>query len=429
MNRLDRFERGYAILVMLYFSGCLTNIMNGSILLPQESTPEINVIASPIVSAFQNLLFLILFGLIALRIKYFLPVVAKRKMLWVVVGIAIASVVWSEVPDLTFRRGNLLLFSTLLSLYFAMRFPLRQQLHMLAQTFGILAVSNFLFTLAFPSQGINRMAHAGAWMGITLHKNGLAGLMVLSAVIFFSIVIDKRERTLATFGGLAISVLLVILSTSRTGLSVMILLMVLTYAFQLLRSKSTFALPAFLAGFLTIGATIVLVVDNYERILTSMGRDATLTGRTTIWEVALERWTERPWFGYGYQSFWIPDQGNSLEVLYRMSWQPAHGHNGFLDLLVELGAVGFVAFAISLLIAFKRAIAWYKLNPNAIGTLPLISFCYVIMYNLTESSLLFTPNGINWFLYVLMSTSILIQAFPVMNASETVIEPEPLISM
>lgn len=419
MNRLDRFERGYAILVLIYFSGCLSNIMNGSIFLPQESTPEINVIASPVVSAFQNLLFLILFGLIALRFKQFLPVLMTRKMIWVIVGIAVGSVLWSEVPDQTFRRGNLLLFSTLLALYFAMRFPLRQQLHMLAQSFGILAVSNFLFTLAFPRQGINSVNHAGAWMGITLHKNGLAGLMVLSAVVFFSIVTDKRERTPAAIGGLALSVLLVILSTSRTGLSVMILLMALIYIFKLLQWKSTFALPAFLSAFLTIGATIVLVVDNYEKILTSMGRDATLTGRTTIWEVALERWAERPWFGYGYQSFWIPDQGNSLEVLYRMSWQPAHGHNGFLDLLVELGAVGFLAFAISLFVAFKRAIAWYKLNPNAVGAIPLASFCYVIMYNLTESSLLFTPNGINWFLYVLMSTAILVQPFPVSDPIET----------
>ncbi len=414
---LERFEKGYAILVLFYFTGCLTNIMNGAIFLPQESTPEINVIVNPTVSAFQNVLFLVLFGLFSLRWKQFFPVLSTRKMLWVVVLLAIVSVLWSGVPEQTFRRGNLLLFTTLMACYFAMRFTLRQQIHLLAWTLGILGIVNVLFVLAFPSQGIDSMNHAGAWMGITLHKNGLAGLMVLSAVIFFSLVLDNRERNSATIAGLVLSVALVHLSTSRTGLSVMILLMGLTYAFKILRWRSTFALPAFLATFLTVGATIVVLVDNYEAVLTSMGRDATLTGRTTIWQVALEKLAERPWFGYGYQSFWIPDQGNSLEVFYRMTWQPAHGHNGFIDLLVELGVIGFTAFALSLLMSFKRATTWYQANPGAVGTIPLVSFCYVIMYNLTESALLFNPNGINWFLYVLMSTSVLIQ--PLVRASES----------
>ncbi len=409
---LDRLERGYAILVLCYFSGCLSGLIDGAVFLPQESTPEINPIQTPAVSALQNFLFLTLFGLICLRWKRFLPILSTRKMIWVIVFLAIGSGFWSELPEQSFRRGALLLCTTLTAIYFATRFSLRQQLHLLAQTFGILAVANFLFVLAFPSQGIDSVSHAGAWMGITLHKNGLAGLMVLSSVIFFSLVSDKRERNAMAIAGLGLSVALVVLSTSRTGLSVMILLMALSYSFRLLSWQSTFALPAFLAAFLTFATTIVVVVDNYERILTSMGRDATLTGRTTIWQVAWERWIERPWFGYGYQAFWIPGQGNSLEVLYRMSWQPAHGHNGFLDLLVELGAVAFVAFALSLLMAFKRAVTWYKLSPNAMGTVPLILFCYLILYNLTESALLFTPNGLNWFLYVLMTTSVLVQPFP-----------------
>ena len=55
---------------------------------------------------------------------------------------------------------------------------------------------------------------------------------------------------------------------------------------------------------LVISAVSFLVLTNLDSILLLFGRDASLTGRTTIWKVLLISVTKRPWLGFGYQAFW-----------------------------------------------------------------------------------------------------------------------------
>ena len=51
-------------------------------------------------------------------------------------------------------------------------------------------------------------------------------------------------------------------------------------------------------------------------MLTALGRSATLTGRTRIWQMSLDNIAQRPWLGYGFGAFWRPG-----EVEARTMWQ------------------------------------------------------------------------------------------------------------
>jgi O-antigen ligase len=75
-------------------------------------------------------------------------------------------------------------------------------------------------------------------------------------------------------------------------------------------------------------------------ILALFGKDPSLTGRTEIWD-AIARMTERrPWLGYGYSAFWLPDSEPMEWIRHETGWRVPSAHQGWLDLRAELGWAG-----------------------------------------------------------------------------------------
>jgi O-antigen ligase len=60
------------------------------------------------------------------------------------------------------------------------------------------------------------------------------------------------------------------------------------------------------------------------------------TGRTVIWDVAIQAWAEHPILGYGYMS----GPKNAIRDNWRLAhWLPPHAHNEFLQALLSGGVV------------------------------------------------------------------------------------------
>lgn len=419
-----QLEKSLLIFAIVYLSGCPFGIITGVQFVPTNVAPEIlSDVSSPIISVMQWGMFALVTLLAGLRWKQIVPVILKRRMLWVIPCLAIASIAWSKVPDLTLRRSIGLFFTTFTAVYFGGRFSMREQLQLLGWAFGILIVTNTLFILAFPSYGIHMGVHQGSWRGLTSHKNALGQLMVMSTLVFLTLLNSVRKHRMLMATLLAMSIVIVLLTTSKTALAIMGVILFLAYFFRGLRWRSTVAFPIYFFAFLAIAVLLVFVADNFETILAAMGRNATLTGRTDVWGVALEKFPQHFWGGYGYSSFWLKDQGDSIEVYYRMNWQAAHGHNGYLDLLLDLGVIGFSAFISSFLISFRRATTWLKLHRGSEGLYPLLMSSFILLYNLTESSLIVESISIVWFTYVLVTTATLVQPIPIRTAQSS---PQPV---
>lgn len=100
-----------------------------------------------------------------------------------------------------------------------------------------------------------------------------------------------------------------------------------------------------IAWFVGPGLADTLFTD----VLEATGKDTTLTGRTEIWNYGLSLVPDHPIFGRGYQAFWI--QGTpDAEALWRMGNIAVRDgfnfHNQYLELLIEVGAVGVVIFVV-----------------------------------------------------------------------------------
>lgn len=340
--------------------------------------------------------------------KSFLLVVKMDFLIWVLVGIALASAIWTVAPDITFRRGLLLLGTTLFGVYLAMRYSLREQLQLLSLALGLVILLSIVFALGLPSSGLMTTqeggVHAGAWRGVMTHKNILGRLMVLSSVVFFFVanshsIANSKYRWLAWIGYL-LSFFLVICSTSKTALVVFLALMIIMPLYRTWRRNYNQLIPIAIALILVIGSAIILFVDNLPFIASYMGRDLTLTGRTELWSVMFELIQEHPLLGYGFNGFWRDWDSDVTAYLWRtLQWECPYGHNGFMDLLAELGILGLAVFFLSLITAYIKGMRFLRITKNIEGLWTLMYLTFLLIYNLSESTLLAT-NSIFWILYV-----------------------------
>lgn len=402
MHRLSRLAEKVFVVFTLFLS--TTALI--PILIEKEDA------AAATQDAFSPILFLgiyiVTLLLIIQRWKSFVRVAQKNIWIWLVVGIVMASVFWSVAPDITQRRSILLLGTTLFGIYLAMRYTLREQLQLLAWVCGIVIVLSFLLAIALPSYGLMTFqeggAHAGAWRGILPHKNILGRFMNLSAIIFLLLAISNsifhRKYRWVLWAGFVLSVVLIILTTSKTALVVFLTLTIILPLYRALRGDYTQLVPSMIALVLVGGSAATLLLDNLPVIAGALGKDLTLTGRTDIWAVMLELISERPLFGYGFNAFWQGWDHEITAYIWRtLEWECPYGHNGFMDLLAELGISGLTVFFLSYVTACIRAIMWLRMTKTVEGLLPLMYLTFLFMYNITESSLLIT-NSTTWILYV-----------------------------
>lgn len=339
--------------------------------------------------------------------KQCLRVATRDKLLLLLLGIALISILWSAEPEATLRRGIALIGTTLFGIYLATRYNWDELLRLLAWSLGIAALLSLVFALALPSYGIQTDEFRGtAWRGIFTHKNMLGRIMVLGAVVFLLLALSGRKYRWIAWAGLSLSVVLLLLSESIAAAATLVALLVLLPLYRALRWHQSIAVPFFILVVLT-GATVVqFLVGSTEPVLDILGRERTFSGRTGLWDAVLEMIWQRPLLGYGYGGFWLGWEGDSAYIwqLPYTGGRILHAHNGLLNIWLDLGLLGVSVFVVGFLLVFLRAVTWARLSNTAEGLWPLVFLTFILLYNITESAVL-TYNDISWVLYVAVALS------------------------
>ena len=316
--------------------------------------------------------------------------------------LAACSVLWSVDPEVSLYRMIALAGTTAFGAFLAIRFSLDEQLRLLALVLGIIACASAAVALLLPGYGVMTGSHNGAWSGIFYHKNSLGRIMALATLVFFLLALGPRQLRLVALPGMALSIALVFASQSRASLIVAIACLTVVSALsamqRLSRSTRTVAL---LVGAMVAASTAAWAMQHGESILAFLGTDRAFTGRTELWAVLLEKARARLWFGYGYGAFWRGATGVSGEVQKALNWEwyPIHAHNGFLDLVLELGIVGLLVFLLPLGIYGYRTYRWGIVQRSPLRLWPLTYLLFLILGNVAESALV-RQNNIYWALYV-----------------------------
>ncbi len=331
-------------------------------------------------------------------------VLTRRSIpLLLLVAITVASAVWSVDPMVSLKRGIGLIGTTAFAYYVVSRFRLQEFLGILAITTGLAAVTSALLIVAFPSIGKMQDSYVGAWIGVFQEKNGLGQFMALGVLTFMVTAVEAPAKKRWVFlAPLALCFVLLVGSQSVTALIGCVLPAAITGMVYVYRSRR-FAHIGVLVTLYAIAALIVVIVAlglGLSDLFALVGRDASLTGRTDFWPSLYQAIHDRLFLGFGYNAFWEPNGEYRFYVAPTLGWRPAHAHEGYLDLLLDVGIVGTFFFVIAICSAIWCSVSYFLRNCRASASWPMMIVVTFILVNLTESRIV-AYNNTTWIIFVI----------------------------
>jgi len=116
---------------------------------------------------------------------------------------------------------------------------------------------------------------------------------------------------------------------------------------------------------------------------TYLGRNRTLTDRTTIWAFLLPIALQKPIFGRGFEAIYTARARDT----YRLGdFVITEAHNGYLDVMLGLGFVGIILTALFILSSCRKAHRVLSYNYEW-GALWISFLVAALVHNISESSI------------------------------------------
>ena len=401
-QQLNFIEKAFTILSLFIFSGgVLVLVLSGG----QQEYEEVSYDSSLIRIAFFSI-YAITFLLLSLRWKHTLDTLKQDYWIFSLVIIAVVSIVWSFEKSNTSKDVFTLVGSSLFGLYLASRYTLKEQLQLMGWTFGIAIILSFIFAIALPKFGIMGASHQGKWRGIFSHKNGLGQIMVYSTLVFLFLAYQHRKYKLLMFTGMSLSILLLLLSVSTSSIVNLLILICIFFVLYTFRLPYLLMIPVIVL-IVTMGEAFYFwSIDNAGVLFNSVGKDSTLTGRTELWQLTIDMIWQQPLLGYGYGGFWRGLNGaESGYILRAVSWTPSHPHNGYLQLLLDLGILGILVFFGGIFTTLIRSLKFLRSTKTVDALWPIVHIAQILLTSTTESQL-FTSNNLGWILYIAAAFSL-----------------------
>jgi O-antigen ligase len=246
----------------------------------------------------------------------------------------------------------------------------------------------------------------GHWRGLTVHKNALGSVSSFAVILWFHAFLYRETKWWATLVGLSSSLACLYLSGSSTSLAGTAMVLVFLLLGKLTppsmrRHVTPVMISMFLLTILLYGLAAMKLVPGLNAFIglatSAVGKDPTFAGRTPIWDLVKANIALHPALGTGYGAFWVGpfDTSPSYEFLKRLYFYPGEAHNGYLDVVLDLGYVGLVLLGAFIVRYLVLSIRLLKIDrPQALLYLSLM--IYFLLANLTESSWLTIGPNPNW---------------------------------
>lgn len=336
-------------------------------------------------------------AIVVIANRRFDPLQSLRQHKWLLVLLAymFLSTWWSDITLIALKRWAREWIVVVMALVILSEVNPRQALaSLLRRSAYVLIPYSLLLIKYYPALGrqYGRWSGLEMWTGVTDQKNQLGRLCMITAFfLLWALYQHWRERphvgdryeVWADVSVVFLALYLLVGSNSSTSLATLIVGIATYLGLEWLRKMklklpqtALLALVIFLIGF---GAsTPFLGGSNIATLSSELGRDETLTGRTDVWTEVLPARQQQPLLGYGFGSFWTAARRARYEI--------PTAHNGYLDILLELGEVGLAFYTVWLLSCARQL---HRGLAQDYGWANL-AICFLLMslvYNVTESAL------------------------------------------
>ena len=314
------------------------------------------------------------------------------------VGLLFLSALWSLAPETTFRVALVYLFVVLGATGIGRTMDPNEYMHLLSWCCFLSALASIFLLLASPSTALVVGSSDGTidFIGIFPQKNVLGQVMATGALAVLHGIRVARRRYLGKLCMLFVFVGMAYASKSTAALLAALLFCGISGFDSLWRkggaSRTVGVILAVLLAPVLIAGTLAP-----DAILELIGKDPTLTGRTEIWDYVIRDIWMKPWLGWGYFGFWNLTNPAAVEIFDAVHWVVPHAHNGLLEGLLEIGALGTALFAFLLIRTIVLAVRCLRRTPERALAISTISCCAgILLVGISEPVLIisvqsFTP--------------------------------------
>ena len=262
----------------------------------------------------------------------------------------------------------------------------------------------------------NLLFEGGPIQGIVGNRNQLGFIAVIALIIFFVQLADKTVWRSWGFIWVGLSLFTIAFTRSATDLIALVVVMVVAvfalWARAVPQSKRR---PVYFtaAGLVIVAAAFTTFAQGF--LLSLLGKSEDLTGRSDTWAAVAELAQQRPIFGWGWLSPWVPwlEPFNNLAVHNGVHYLQAH--NTWLDVWLQVGYIGVIALAFAMIGLLWRS--WFiavdrprwdlvEERPYSANSLvPVLITAALLTQSFAESQLI-VQSG--WALVVALSLTVMV---------------------
>jgi O-antigen ligase len=251
------------------------------------------------------------------------------------------------------------------------------------------------------------------WTGVTENKNELGMICMVFGLASLACIVDlykqqanKRRTGLLIAHGIifVMALWLIHIANSATSLACLLIGSTLLIATSMRVFLQKPALVNLLvAALLGVGVSS-LFLGVGSGLVSNLGRNSTLTGRTELWSHVLQL-VDNPIFGTGYESFWVGARQEAMRGFAGPGINQAH--NAYIETYINLGWVGLSLLGFLIVSSYQKIIASLRRNPEQ-ARLGLAYFVVTLSYGFTEAGAVKFRNPV-WisFLMSVLATSVI----------------------
>jgi len=346
--------------------------------------------------AFANCFVIARYSNVTPRLLFFCLLPFVGMFLW-----SLLSITWSEYPWLTMRRSSRMIIEVVSFVILALSIPTNEEvLRILFRVFFVINLLNII-SIVDPSISQTSLGFAGVHGG----KNTAGEFFYLALPVFF---IGSVNRSVSRSRGVALFALvsgagMLVASQSKTALGTT--LIAAAFCVTARAALSTRYRVPILFMYVLVALLLMLFVSSIgvsETIKYLFG-DPTLTNRDLIWNYALSKFDTNPLGGVGFGALWQIGPNLEAVLVNQGIWVIINeAHNGYIEILTQLGIIGLLLLIIFLLMNLNGIYRYAGSfdGRKSIGLADYAIFLFVggLIYSITES-FFFISTGL-WFLFV-----------------------------
>jgi exopolysaccharide production protein ExoQ len=272
----------------------------------------------------------------------------------------------------------------------------------------ILLIGSILLGLTIPDLAIEHGEGTlkDAWHGLTSQKNQFGQLAGFGTILWLHGGLTRQVRAWQSLLGMGLAFTCVLLSRSSTSLMATVFaslfLLVALLSQPGMRRYMRYIVGTLAAAVLTYALAVLNIIPGTSILLQPIaaitGKDMTFSARSIIWDIIKEHIRLNPWLGTGYGAYWIGPVpwSPSYEFMGRMYFYPTESHNGYLEIVNDLGYLGLFCLICFLYHYIRQCLELMRVD-RAQAFLFLAMFFQQSIVNLSETTWLAVNSGFVFF--------------------------------